>query len=208
MDVYVATSMRDDADFLEQRKFIKEVFENPSVAPLKLRYFDPTLSYVDDRIRKGLIESLMLQRAAVTIYNAGAQDTMGKDSELAATLAQGKPVIVYVAETQSLDRRAETFRVSHPLGLQIDHDTGVAHGIVVVRKPEDCATMLRAILIKDLDVAIRHEGGNHLLEESRTGSVLRVVSDDPLLTHAFWTYFRHGTVPVAGKPPRKPTTTS
>jgi hypothetical protein len=49
-------------------------------------------------VTKGSIECLMLERAAVTLYNAGATDTMGKDSELAATLAHGKPVIVYVPE--------------------------------------------------------------------------------------------------------------
>ena len=57
---------------------------------------------------------------------AGEQDSLGKDSELAATLAQGKPVIAYVpAHAQDerrrgrLDRRADIFRVDHPLGLQM-----------------------------------------------------------------------------------------
>jgi hypothetical protein len=201
MDVYVATSMRTDDDFVQQRKFIKEVFAHKEVAPLRLRYFDPTLSYVDDRITKGLIESLMLQRATVTIYNAGSQDTMGKDSELAATLAQGKPVIVYVPEgTAALDRRAEGFRASHPLGLQIDHDSGVAHGVVVVRRPDQCALMLRSILLHEFKLSIRHEGGNYLLEEQQTGSILRVVTDDPLLTHTFWTYFHHVPTPLKPKP--------
>ena len=96
LDVYAATSMRTPKDYIEQHQFIKRVFDDPQVAPLNLRYFDPTLSYVDNRISKGLVEMLMLQRANVTIYNAGAEDTLGKDSELAATLAQGKAVIVYV----------------------------------------------------------------------------------------------------------------
>lgn len=34
-----------------------------------------------------------------------------------------------------------------------------------------------------------HENGNFLLEETETKSVLRVVSDDPYLTHALWTFF-------------------
>jgi len=155
MDVYVATSMRSDEDFIQQRQFIREVFAHKDVAPLRLRYFDPTLSYVDDRITKGLIESLMLQRATLTIYNAGSQDTMGKDSELAATLAQGKPVIVFVPEGAALDRRAEAFRASHPLGLQIDHDSGVAHGVIVVRRPDQCASMLRSILLPEFKLGIR-----------------------------------------------------
>jgi hypothetical protein len=166
------------------------------VSPLKLRHFDPTLSFVDDRITKGLIECLMIRRAKVTIYNAGEQDSLGKDSELAATLAQGKPVIAYIptdaedeARRARLDRRAGIFKVDHPLGLQIDISSGVAHGIVVVRSPDQCAAMLRKILLNDLQLSIVHESGNFKLIERDTGSVLRVVTDDVQLTHAFWTYF-------------------
>ena len=39
-----------------------------------------------------------MKRAKCTIYMAQEGDTLGKDSELAATLAQGKPVIAYVRE--------------------------------------------------------------------------------------------------------------
>lgn len=203
LDVYVATSMRSDADFIEQHKFLLDLFRHSSIRDLKLRYFDPTISFDPDRIKKGLIECLMLRRANVTIYLAGPEDTMGKDSELAATLAQGKPVIVYVAaeprfvpvdtrkEPVDMDRRANTFRVSHPLGLQIDAKTGVAHGIIVVRRIDQCASMLRKVLLHDLDFSIEHEGGNFLLMEKETKSVLRVVTDDAALSHSFWAYFKH-----------------
>ena len=167
------------------------MFGDPNVSDLKLRYFDPTLSFVDDRITKGIIECLMLRRAKVTIYNAGDKDSLGKDSELAATLAQGKPVIAYVREGANFDRRAKMFRADHPLGLQIDVNTGVAHGVLVVRTPAQCAKMLRALMTHTLDLEVRHEGGNYQLVEKETESVLRVVSDDPLLTHSFWTFFNH-----------------
>lgn len=187
LDVYVATSMRTQEDYENQHAFIQLVFTNPAVNELKLRYFDPTLSYADDRITKGLVEMLMLRRARVTIYTASRDDTLGKDSELAATLAQGKAVIAYVPP--GLDSKAELLRVDHPLGLQIDIKTGVAHGIIVVRSPEHCAQMLRRVLLRELTFSIRHEKGNFLLEETETHSVVRVVSDDPYLTHAFWTFF-------------------
>jgi hypothetical protein len=128
---------------------------------------------------------------------------MGKDSELAATLAQGKPVIVYVASEPRLvtvegrrapvdmDRRATIFQVDHPLGLQIDSQTGVAHGIIVVRTVEMCAKMLRKVLLHDLSFEVAHEGGNFLLRETETKSVLRVVTDDASLSHSFWAYFKH-----------------
>jgi hypothetical protein len=201
LDVYVATSMRSDDDYVNQHRFVEQLFANPAVRDLKLRYFDPTASYVVDRIKKGIIECLMLRRARVTIYNAGPEDTMGKDSELAATLAQGKPVIVYVASEPrvvkvrgkdvDMENRAKLFRADHPLGLQISAKTGVAHGITVVRTEDECARMLRKILLHDLKLPIQHEGGNFRLVESETQSILRVVTDDPLLSHSFWTYFRH-----------------
>jgi len=51
--------------------------------------------------------------------------------------------------------------------------------------------MLRKVLLRERTFTIRHEKGNFLLEETETKSVLRVVSDDPYLTHAFWTFFHH-----------------
>ena len=66
---------------------------------LNLRYFNPTQSWIDDRIAKGLVEALMLRRATVTIYMAQKTDTFGKDSEASVALGQGRPVIVYVPKT-------------------------------------------------------------------------------------------------------------
>ena len=96
MDVYIATSMRNKWEFQEVYDFINGVFKKPIIEELNLRYFDPTQSKCEDRIDKGLIEGLMLKRVKCCIYMAQESDTMGKDSELAATLAQGKPVIAYI----------------------------------------------------------------------------------------------------------------
>ena len=96
LDVYVATSMRSDADFVSVNRFVRSLFSHDDVRPLKLRYFNPTQSWIDDRVAKGLVEALMLKRASVTIYMAQKDDTFGKDSEASVALGQGKPVIVYV----------------------------------------------------------------------------------------------------------------
>jgi hypothetical protein len=61
-----------------------------------LRYFNPTQSWISDRVAKGLVEALMLKRADICIYMAQQKDTFGKDSEASVTLGQGKSVIVYV----------------------------------------------------------------------------------------------------------------
>ena len=109
MDVYVATSMREEWEYKACSDFIKTVFKNDNdkkLKQLKLRYFDPTQSYVPNRIDKGLIEGLMLKRATCTIYLAQETDTLGKDSELAATLAQGKPVIAFVPEITDKKKQA------------------------------------------------------------------------------------------------------
>ena len=71
---------------------------------MNLRFFDPTQAYCPDRIDKGLVEGLMLKRASCTIYMVGELETLGTISELAATLAQGKPVIAYVPSFPSYER--------------------------------------------------------------------------------------------------------
>jgi transcriptional regulator with XRE-family HTH domain len=96
LDVYVATSMRSNADFVSVSKFSTQLFQHDALRPLKLRYFNPTQSYIEDRVAKGLVEALMLRRSSMTIYMAQKVDTFGKDSEASVALGQGKPVVVYV----------------------------------------------------------------------------------------------------------------
>lgn len=96
MDVYVATSMRTNADFVSVNQFVRSLFAEDVINVHKLRYFNPTQSWIEDRIAKGLVEALMLRRASVAIYMAQKTDTFGKDSEASVALGQGRPVIVYV----------------------------------------------------------------------------------------------------------------
>lgn len=58
----------------------------------------------------------MLKRAACTLYLAQETDTLGKDSELASTLAQGKPVIAYVPKVVSVEAHARKI-ANEPLGF-------------------------------------------------------------------------------------------
>ena len=229
MDVYFATSMRKRWEYEDLFDFVKTLMAHPELADLRLRHFDPTQAYTDNRVNKGLVESLMLKRARCTVYSVQDTDTLGKDSELAATLAQGKPVIAYVptinvgqraqaladedpvtiqdrlrfviyadeyfasslgtddleflrtfqemerferarvwrsvpdpevvaglrqthaasidrvcrliaaSEARIYDRRARTLKESHPLAIQVNLDTGVANGLLVVRNVPDLA---------------------------------------------------------------------
>jgi transcriptional regulator with XRE-family HTH domain len=101
MDVYVATSMREKADFQSVNSFVQSLFSEPELTGLNLRYFNPTQSWIEDRVSKGLVEALMLRRATVTVYMAQKGDTFGKDSEASVALGQGKAVIVYVPRLYS-----------------------------------------------------------------------------------------------------------
>lgn len=96
LDVYIATSMREKEDYYMVNKHIQSLFNLKEVSDLHISYFDPTQAYCSNRIDKGLSEALMLKKAICTIYFIQENDTFGKDSELASTLAQGKPVIAFL----------------------------------------------------------------------------------------------------------------
>lgn len=198
IDVYVATSMRDDKEYLEMSEFVDKTFSNPKIKPLNLRYFDPTLCYCDSRIDKGIIECLLVRSAKVTIYCAQEGDTFGKDSELAATLVQGKPAIVYVPEGEAGNKRAEVFKEFHPLALQIGLYDGVARGVIVVRTPDECAEILYRILSNTLETNISYEQHGIVLREVLTGSALRVTTGWGLLSRTFWNNFEKTKNPKSG----------
>ena len=88
--------MRKSHEFAFVNDFVSQISNNKLIKDLKLRIFNPTLAYCNNRIDKGLSEALMLKRAECTVYLAQESETLGKDSELASTLAQGKVVIAYV----------------------------------------------------------------------------------------------------------------
>jgi hypothetical protein len=259
LDVYVATSMRRKHEYVEVAQFANQLFKHDLIRELKLRWFDPTQAYCADRIDKGLAEALMLKRAKCTLYLAQESDTLGKDSELASTLAQGKPVIAYVPSPTEKDvvesvttlsvlygkseslvilerlqafspnlawenpqvrqwldvpdkvdtkealellvktaqghyaRRAEMLRESHPLGIQVNLDTGVANGVLVVRTLEDCAKLIRRIVTTTLQFSIDKKSiGDveyHLLRENVSKSIFRVMTGDAMLSNSFWNFY-------------------
>ena len=294
MDVYIATSMRNKWEFEETYDFINNVFHQEPLSKLNLRYFNPTKSLCGNVRDKGLLEGLMLKRADCTIYLAQESDTMGKDSELAATLAQRKPVIAYVpkydskfyskkiydypldffkkrffilqaeerfddedlihilkkyslnyekiiesfledldqyrknqpftlwskkddkwkanyknfrlicdilaeGECYNFDKRADLLKIRHPLSMQLDLQSGVANGVLVVRNTDDCAALLYRILTNKMKFKIIHktypnkilkkeEGFTFLIEEI-SESAFRIVTDQERLTNTYWNLF-------------------
>jgi len=96
IDIYFATSMRSGLDFVSNSRFVEEVIGILKNSGFNLLYFDPTQSYLDDRIQKGLVESIMIKRCKIVVYNAQEKETFGKDAEAGIGLAHQKPVIIYV----------------------------------------------------------------------------------------------------------------
>ena len=259
LDVYIATSMRRRHEYAEVAEFARQVFSHDPIDRLNLRWFDPTQAYCSDRIDKGLAEALMLKRAKCTLYLAQESDTFGKDSELASTLAQGKPVIAYVpsptdqevldsvnrlsrlySQTEAsvilerlqalspnlawfdaevrhwldtpaemdrdralallvrtarehYDKRAGTLKESHPLGIQVNLDTGVANGVLVVRSISDCAQLIYRIVTRTLQFCIEKKTIEkieyHYLRETVSKSIFRVMTGDAMLTNSFWNFY-------------------
>ena len=275
MDVYVATSMRQRHEYFLVNGFCKNLFSRPSIAPLKLRYFDPTQAYCSDRLDKGLVEGLMLKRAKCTIYHAQETDTLGKDSELATTLAQGKTVIAYVPKLKGKDQflkdalaltthlypglsrqehfesllrlydpegvwqnpdirnwlsktvpfdeakaseilftkaqaryesRANTLIHDHPLGLQINLSTGVANGVLVTRTVNQCAELLRRVMLNEMEFSLEEilveDRTTLVLREKISGCVYRAMTGDELLNNSFWNFYLKETLPHGKMQPR------
>jgi hypothetical protein len=260
LDVYIATSMRERHEYMMVHDVTSAIFSHPHLSKLKLRYFDPTQAYCNDRIDKGLAEALMLKRAKCTVYFAQESDTLGKDSELASTLAQGKVVIAYVprptdnaakrvidsqvsdassaeykqavirhlqfvepgaawndpvvrdwidnpatfdaktglirlqaAMVAHFDKRNDLLRNVHPLGIQVNLAKGVANGVLVVNTIEQCAELIRAIMLRQLEFDLESQKENNreylLLREKISRSIFRVVTGDATLTNAFWNFY-------------------
>jgi hypothetical protein len=264
LDVYIATSMRLKHEFISVNRTVMQLEAHKSLKNLSLRLFDPTQAFCENRIDKGLTEALMLKRAKCTVYLAQESDTLGKDSELASTLAQGKPVIalvprgneeyvngqinlfkeaypdyaqrkiiaellkafdpslawakdadgenirgyidgskelsdeqmlkiLYTKAEKHYDDRYKTLVESHPLGIQVDLETGVATGVLVVRDIESCASLIRSHVLKIVEYEIFEKiedaGEYTYLKEKISGCIYRVVTGDIVLTNAYWNFY-------------------
>lgn len=188
LDVYVATSMRNRADFRSMADFCERIFSDSRLNGLNLRYFDPTLSAASHHEDKGLIECLMVKCAKALVLYAGLRDSFGKDAEAAMALSLGKPVIIYCSEQE----RQRFFRDVHPLSRLIHFDTGVAVGAMVTPREPDVSKLLSRIFNNKMQYSIEQRTKGYLiLKEQITDSVVRLQTNDKLLRETFWNYY-HG----------------
>ncbi len=186
LDVYVATSMRTREDFRKMADACEQIFSDPKLKEMNLRYFDPTLSAASGHEDKGLIECLMVKCAEVLVYCAGEKESYGKDAEAAMALSLGKPVIFYCDHGQ----RSRFYRDVHPLSRLIEFETGVAVGAMVTDRPEEVSRLLHRIFENRMEYYLEQSKPGFLrLKEKITDSVVRLQTNDQLLTEAFWNHY-------------------
>lgn len=189
LDVYVATSMRLRSDFRGMADNCETIFTDPRILDLHLRYFDPTMSAAEGHQDKGLIECLMVKCAKALVYCAGQKESYGKDAEAAMALSLGKPVIFLCDEEQ----RRQFYRELHPLSRLINFQTGVAVGAMVTSKTSDVPELLDRLFENEMEYYLRQPTGKcgYLqLVEKLTDSVVRLQTNDRMLSEAFWNYYR------------------
>lgn len=189
LDVYVATSMRTKTHFKEMANFCERVFSRLKKDNITLRYFDPTISAADTHEDKGLIECLMVKSARILIYSSGDRDSYGKDAEAAMALSMGKPTIFYCPDK---NERAKFFREVHPLSRLVNFQTGVASGVIVCQTDADVAEILKRLINNKMRYELIQKDnlpGFYLLKERMTQSVVRVQTNNLLLSTAFWNHY-------------------
>jgi hypothetical protein len=189
LDVYVATSMRTRSDFRTMAERCDKIFTDPKVQDLHLRYSDPTMSAAEGHQDKGLIECLMVKCAKVLVYCAGEKESYGKDAEAAMALSLGKPVIFLCDEEQ----KKQFYREVHPLSRLIFFETGVAVGAMVTTKPDDVSELLDRVFENEMEFSLAqppNKPGYLQLIENLTQSVVRLQTNDTMLSEAFWNYYK------------------
>jgi len=93
------------------------------------------------------------------------------------------------AEKTAFDKRAVVLQKYHPLGMQMNLKTGVANGVLVVRKIQQCADLVNAILTNRAEFNIQVDEGGRILVERISSSVFRTVTDNEKLTNSFWNFW-------------------
>jgi hypothetical protein len=100
--------------------------------------------------------------------------------------------LIASSENRIYQKRANTLKKSHPLAIQVNLDTGVANGVIVVRNSKDCAELIWRILTNTMafDILLDKNSDCWLLKEELTQSIFRVVTNSPKLTNCFWNFYR------------------
>lgn len=193
LDVYVATSMRSRADFEDVAKTCADIFGAECLKSYGLRYFDPTQSVAQYHEDKGIIECLMVKMCKVLVYFAQHKESLGKVSEYAMALSLGKPVIILCPDDPRGSEIFTFYRDRHPLLRLIEFESGIVNGAMVTQSVAEVVELLARVFANNMqyDLDIRQDTRKYfLLRERRTRSTVRVITEDRMLTEAFWNNYR------------------
>ena len=112
---------------------------------------------------------------------------VGKDAEAAMALSLGKPVIFYCDEEQ----KSRFYRDVHPLSRLVDFGTGVAVGAIVTDNLDEVPELLSRLFRNEMEYLLERTNDGYLrLREALTSSVIRLQSNDQLLTETFWNHYQ------------------
>ena len=189
LDVYVATSMRNRQDFRDMVNTCNQIFLSEALSKYNIRYFDPTLSAAGYHEDKGLIECLMVKTAKILLYFSQHKESLGKVSEYAMALSQGKPVIVLCPDDEGGREIYKFYRESHPLMRLVEFKSGTVNGAMITCKVPDVIMLLERIFSNSMEYDLERKPDTdayYLLKERVTATTVRVISDDRLLTETFW----------------------
>ena len=131
----------------------------------------------------------MVKSARILVYSSGDRDSYGKDAEAAMALSLGKPTIFYCPEEF---KKNKFFKDVHPLSRLVNFQTGVAGGVVVCTTAKEVADTLERIVENKMRYELvqkENSPGYYLLKEHFTQSVVRVQTNDTLLSTAFWNHY-------------------
>jgi hypothetical protein len=101
--------------------------------------------------------------------------------------------LLYDAVKKKYDSRANTLKDIHPLGIQVNLESGVANGVIVTREIKECVMLVKKVLLRELEFDVVEETRETIpyifLKESITKSVYRVSTGEKLLTNTFWNFY-------------------
>jgi hypothetical protein len=190
LDVYVATSMRKQKDFIDMAKECNTIFGDQRLKSFYVRYFDPTLSAAKNHLEKGIVECIMVDCAKVVLYLAEETDTWGKIIEASRALHQGNPLIIYAPPTIKNQSRAEFYRDIHPLTRLIDMKTGVIVGAIVTKDIKHVIELLKRIFSNKMEYSLHNfDDGGICLKECLTSSIVRMQTGNEDINYVLEEYY-------------------
>ena len=84
------------------------------------------------------------------------------------------------------------YRDVHPLSRLINMKNGVAGGTIVCSSKQEVIDILHKLFSDDMEYTVeqkKNHSGYYLLKEKTTGSVVRVQTNDKLISSSFWNYY-------------------